>query len=152
MTLTDAALREQALRLVNDLKLLPGPYMLVGNRNDVEAHIALVLIALRDALARAEVIAVDKLQAELIATMPGRRCVRPDHNGGEGSEGRVYGFMCGGCAFELAQEEADAARTEQREVDAKIAEEQEVPAGMVEGGLCTQHAWDIAAAIRAQGA
>jgi len=57
-------------------------------------------------------VAEARLEAGLVAQMPGRACVRPDHNGGEGSEGRVYGVMCGGCAFELAQDEAAAARRE----------------------------------------
>ena len=48
--------------------------------------------------------ALTKLQSELTRLLPGRRCVRPDHNG---ADGRIYGQMCGGCAFELAQEEAE---------------------------------------------
>src|SRR3990167_1045008 len=49
------------------------------------------------------VAATTQLQSGLVTVMPGRRCVRPDHNGGDGSDGRIYGLMCGGCAFELAQ-------------------------------------------------
>jgi len=99
------------------------------------------LIALRDA-ARAEGEALHTLQASLLSQMPGRRCVRPDHNGGEGSEGRDYGYMCGGCAFDLAQEEAAAARAEQRERDAKMA--------FAFRHFNANTAEEIAAAIRAQ--
>ncbi len=92
---------------------------------------------------------IAELQRALVSTLPGRRCARPDHNGGEGSEGRVYGYMCGGCAFELAQEEADAARTEQREANAKIADEwQEV--AFDSGDSPSQICRAIAAAIRAR--
>src|SRR3990167_5619635 len=48
-------------------------------------------------------VAEARLEAGLVAQMPGRACVRPDHNGGEGSEGRVYGVMCGGGALRAAR-------------------------------------------------
>jgi len=66
-------------------------------------------------------VAEARLEAGLVAQMPGRACARPDHNGGEGSEGIVYGLICGGCAFELAQDEAAEARRAQREADAREA-------------------------------
>ena len=115
--MTPEALRERA-RAILDAEYYP-------EADDTPQRLENALVVAFTALvaeARAEECAKADLQHDLLSTMPGRRCVRPDHNGGEGSEGRIYGYMCGGCAFELAQEEADMARREQIEMDAKIAE------------------------------
>ena len=79
-------------------------------------------------------LAAQHLQDDLTKLLPGQRCVRPDHNGGDG---RQYGYMCGGCAFELAQDEA------REQVEAF----RERAAGIAESHQLAPH--EIAAAIRA---
>ena len=91
-----AAFQAEALALVNQKVL---------SREDCAALVS--SFARIAATEFAALVAEAQLQAGLVAELPGRRCVRPDHNG---SDGRTYGYMCGGCAFELAQEEADMAR------------------------------------------